>query len=303
MDKKNSVIKAPRQFAMDKQFNAFVVLGLATIALGAFSFDENDIGFFVFLMLLGTFFIAGGAFAIPYGYFFDKDGVSVMYVFYSEERYLWRNIYYIMATYDSLSSRNPILDLVFSQVFEIGGDVEGKHRFYMNGHIRKSRRTRKLIEKYWDGRITKEGENTKKKSKKAKELKLLSDEVAALERQVRAESRRWVEAFKGKAESLGLEIRSEYIYITPNFDERKSRPNSPYKYTMILEICNIGEKDEDKIILIDADLINVRLGKRAYRGVINKKAEAEFYSIMEQTLDEIRKNGIEGILGGNEESL
>lgn len=286
-----------REFAIDKLFVLFIIVGIICIDVAFVTFDENDAGFFIFLLLLGLFFISCGIFTTPYGYFFDKYGVSARYVFYPEERYLWRNIHYIMITDDSSSNRNPIFDLIFSRVFEIGGALEGKKRFYMNGHIRKSRRIRKLIEKYWDGTITKEGRENKKKSKKTKELKLLSDEVAALERTLRAKSKQWIEEFREEAKSMGLELRCEYIYTTPDLDEKNSRPNSPYKYTMMTEICKVGEKDEDKTVLIDADLLMVRLGKRAYRGVENKKAEGEFRSIMRETLDEIEKKGIEVYCG------
>ena len=87
-DKKSGIGTAPRQFAMDKLFNMFLFLGFGCIALGGVSFDKDDIGFFVFMVILGVFLISGGIFTTPCGYFFDKEGVSVRYVFYAEERYL-----------------------------------------------------------------------------------------------------------------------------------------------------------------------------------------------------------------------
>lgn len=72
------------------------------------------------------------------------------YVFLPNERYLWRNIRAIEVSDDGTnSSQSPWFDLLFGKVFAISGHVEGELHFYMNGHIRKSWRTKRLLEEYW----------------------------------------------------------------------------------------------------------------------------------------------------------
>ena len=101
-------------------------------------------------------FIVGAAFLIipwcfmPILYRFDAKGVSLVYLFFPEERYLWKNIMRIYE--DDDSSDTSIFNLFFME-YVLVGRVEGKHRRYMHGKIQKSRKTKRLIKEYWSGSI------------------------------------------------------------------------------------------------------------------------------------------------------
>ena len=170
----------------------------------------------------------------------------------------------------------------------------------MQGHVRKTFRTKKLFEKYWDGTITgylfedvKEGIN-KRKAKKQKILKQhLTDEIVPMEREIRADVRNWLKPFSDQAKQYDLDIKAKYYYVTKDFEELTSRPTAGYTYTLIGEIAHFDETDEDRIVLVSVDLLYVRLGRSAYRGVKNEHAYDDLQSAFSDTLNEIYQNGIE----------
>lgn len=288
------------QIALNRLFNLFVIVGLLFL-FGSYSLiKEKEIGFGIGIGLLGLFFLIVPIITMPYYYYFDNDGISAHYLLFPQERYRWNNIYAITVTNDSSHHRSLLFDLIFSGVFEISGKVEGKRRFYMQSHIRKSRRTKRLIEKYWDGKVT--GyflENCKSwldkcRKKKAAQIQAhLTDEVVPMERKTRAAVRAMIKPYIVEAKLYGLELRTRFVYVTKDFYELKSRPNAGYTYTVITDILHQGETDESRIVSVSADLLFVRLGRKAYRGVVNRDAEKEFPDMLEETLREIKENGIE----------
>lgn len=170
----------------------------------------------------------------------------------------------------------------------------------MSGYIRKTFRTKHLIEKYWDGKIS--GlflEEVKdwfraRKHKKEWEIKAhLTDEVAPMEREVRAEAKELLEPFVAQAKQYDLDIKSKFLYITKDFKELKSRPKEGYTYTLVSEISHFDETDENRIVVVSVDLLYVRLGKKAYRGVKSNVLKEELEFTYSDVLNEIYKNGIE----------
>jgi len=123
----------------------------------------------------------------------------------------------------------------------------------------------------------------------------LTDEIAPMEREIRAQVREWIAPFVAQAKLYDLDIRTEYRYITENFEEQKSRPKEGYTYTLIAEISRPDETDEDRILVLSVDLLFVRLGKTAYRGVENKHIQEEIESSMSDVFAQIRKEGLEGL--------
>lgn len=295
-------INKKRQFALNKLFNLCVVLGLfaAWGSIDLFSDGENawGFGFGIAALLL----IAIPAIFTPYCYAFDSDGVSLCYVFLPVERYLWKDIHAIEVEDTSVGTgtRANIFEFFYAYVFSIEGKNVGKSRFYMNGHIRKSFRTKYLLEKYWDGTIT--GylfEDAKKwidkrKTKRQSQIKAhLTDEIVPMEREIRAKTRQWLNPFVAQAKQYDLDIKVKYFYITKDFEELKSRPAAGYTYTLVAEIAHFNETDEDRIVIVSADLLYVRLGKTRYRGVENEHAKEELECAFSDALNEIHKNGIE----------
>ena len=176
----------------------------------------------------------------------------------------------------------------------------GKRRFYMEGHVRKSIRTKRLFEQYWDGTITgylfdgMKERRQKRKAKKEMQIKAhLTDEIVPMEREVRAKARKWLEPFVAQARHYDLEIKTKYLYITKDLQELNSRPEERYTYTLLAEIAHFGETDENRIVVVSVDLLFVRLGKTAYRGVHNVHAKEELDGTVSDVLDEIGKKGIE----------
>ena len=289
-----------KQFALNKLFNFCIVLGLF-FAWGSIElFRDNDnawgLGFGIvafLLIVLPTIFT-------PYCYAFDNEGVSLCYIFLPVERYLWKDIHAIEVEDTSTSSRVSIFDFFYANVFSIKGTPVGKSRFYMNGHIRKSLRTKHLLEKYWDGTITgylfedaKNWINKRKTKKQAQTKAHLTDEIVPMEREIRAETREWLKPFIAQAKQYDLDIKSKYLYITKDRKELSFRPKEGYTYTLVAEISHFNETDENRIVVVSVDLIYVRLGKTSYRGVINKHVEEELEFTFSDVLNEIKQNGIE----------
>lgn len=291
--------KIKRQYALDKLFNVFIIIGCFLLYASYVFQDENSIGLVIGTGIFGLLFIIGAIILIPCCYGFDSEGVTMYYVFSPNERYLWRNIRAIEVSDDGTnSSHTALFDVIFGRVFAISGYVEGEYHFYMNGHIRKSWRTKRLIEKYWDGTIT--GyfwENfidwwNKSKNKKRKQPKhRLTDEIIPMEKDMKAKIKQCIIPYHDKIRQYGFEIRRKYIYITKNLDELNSRPSEGYTYIALVEISCPGETDEDKIWCFSVDLLYVRLGKNAYKGVKNKNALMEMEYWLRETMQEIKNNG------------
>lgn len=291
-----------KQIALNKLFNFCVILGLFFAWCSIEFFKENDADFGLGFGIAALLLIVIPAIFTPYYYAFDKEGISLCYLFLPVERYLWKDIYAIEVEDINLgpSSRVTIFDFLYASVFSIKGSNVGKIRFYMNGHIRKSFRTKYLLEKYWDGTIT--GylfEDAKKwidkqKSKKQSQINAhLTDEVVPMEREIRAETRELLKPFMAQARQYNLDIKSRYLYITKDFEELNSRPKECYTYTLVSEISHFNETDENRIVVVSIDLLYVRLGKTAYRGVKNKHTKEELEFTFSDVLKEINENGIE----------
>lgn len=295
-------MKKRKQIALNKLFNFCIILGLL-FAWGSIDlFLDNANAWGLGFGIVALLFIVLPAIFTPYCYSFDDEGVSLCYVFLPVERYLWKNIHAIEV--DDIkfgtSSQVNIFDFFYSSVFCIKGTNIGKNTFNVKGHIRKSFRTKRLIEKYWDGTIEglmfEDFKNwlSKHKHKKQQEIKVhLKDEIVPMEREIRAQMRDWLNPLIAEAKQHNLELKAEYYYITKNFDELLSRPKEGYTYTLVVEISHFGETDENRIIVASVDLLYVRLGKMAYRGVKNKHIQEEFQTSVCCTLNEICKNGID----------
>lgn len=288
-----------KQVALNKWFNVFVLFGLFGICLSvtAFNMDEKGMGiFFAFLALMG---FAVSVFTEPCCYLFDSEGVTLKYVFYKKERYLWKNIHSVEVLYER-GYNQPDFILISNYVFHIEGKVEGEERWYMKQDIRKSVRTKHLIEKYWDGTVTGyELENIRKKiekwqGKKQKQIDAhFTDEVVKSEREARAKIRECAKPCIEKAKENNLDIKVNFYYVTSKGEELKSRPEDGYKYTVSAEVSHTGETDEDRIVAVDEDLIYVRFTKTGYKSTENKNSEKSFSDTLEEVIATICEKGIE----------
>ena len=291
-----------REIALNKLFNVCIISGLllarvcVEFILGKFVGLAIGTGIATLLLIiLPTLFT-------PYCYSFDSEGVSLCYVFLPTERYLWKDIQAIEVEYNGTSIKgrlDVVFDIFYASVFSIIGNNVGESRFYMQGYIRKSFRTKHLLEKYWDGEIT--GylfEGAKKWFIKQRELRQthirehFTDEIVPMERDIRASARHWLNPFVAQAKQYGLDVKSKYIYITEDLKKSRSRPKEAYTYTLVAEIAHPDETDKSRVVDVSVDLLYVRLGRTAYRGVPNPHAEEEFRFYMTEVLDEIGKNGL-----------
>lgn len=128
-------------------------MGALILIIGYIAIGEEISAWSVCVCVVGLIFLIGGSIAAPCCYGFDSEGVTFYYVFLPKERYLWKNIRNIKASKDG-HSRSVIIDMVFSYVFEINGKVQGKHRFYMQGLMSRSFKTKRLLCKYWNKKIS-----------------------------------------------------------------------------------------------------------------------------------------------------
>ena len=250
-------MKKRKQIALNKIFNLCMVL-CAFCAWGAVDlFRDGEylsgLGFGIVSLLL----IVLPAIFSPYCYVFDSEGVSLCYLFFSVERYLWKDIYAIDVKGTTSSSRSILFELFFAYDFCIHGTSVGKLPFFMKGHVRKSLRTKRLFETYWDGTVTgyfledvRAWHEKRKSDKKSKIRAHLTDEIVPMERETRAEVREWLEPFVAQAKHCDLEIKTKYLYITKDFEELNSRPQEGYTYTLLAEIARSVEADENRTVVV-----------------------------------------------------
>lgn len=296
-------MKKRKQFALNKLFNFCFALGTLLAWMSYEFFTDGETAWGLGNGIASLLLIALPTIFTPYCYAFDNEGVSLCYVFLPVERYLWKDIYAIEVEdkqdYTG-GKRSLLVFFLYASVFTIHGENVGECRFYMKGHIRKSFRTKYLLEKYWDGTITGYAfEDAKKwinkrRAKKQKQIEShFTDEVVLMEREIRAEAREWLKPFIDQAKQYDLELKAKYFYITKDFEERNSRPKEGYTYTLIAEIAHFNETDENKIVIVSVDLLYVRLGKTSYRGAKNEHAQEELQMTISDVLNEINKIGIE----------
>lgn len=231
--------------------------------------------------------------SMPAFYLFDAEGLTLWYLFLPNERYLWKNICAIKVMYPSRG---------FSH-FKIYADPEGKQRFYMQGEVMKSHRAKRLLEKYWDGKIEgfffeglRDWIRNRGKKKEKKPRPYFTDEVVLMERQARGETREVLERYETLAGQMDLELRVKYCYTDPELEEINSRPQSNYEYTVLVELSRPGETADDKVIVSSADLLHVRLGRAAYRGVKDEDALPDLKLELDEVFEEVRQNGLDAYL-------
>ncbi|MBR3909517.1 MAG: hypothetical protein IKJ50_07355 [Clostridia bacterium] len=289
-----------RQIALNLTFNLFIIVGLLSLWGGIRFLTENVKDFGYFFCGIAALFILVPIIIFPYCYIFDSEGVTFKRIFFRDERYLWDNIYRITSTIDSSSSSKYIfIDAILSRIFEIEGNVEGEKKPYMDGHMNRNFRTKKLLEEYWDGNISDTSSKKKKNKKKDNNKTYDTTEIAALEREVQAKVSTLLEPYSATAKLHNLKLKKRFIYTTEDFEKLTSRPKENYTYTLIVEISHFGETDEKRVVSVDADLIFTHLGKSAYKGVVNKNAEKDLNEILEDVLNTIYQEGIEAYCRNN----
>lgn len=281
------------QTTWNKVYFFTIPLGLILGLISYSCFSEQTIGVGIGTAVIALLFLCIGPVLMPYQYRFDEEGVTICYLFISNDRYLWKNIHHISV--ETLGTRTSILDL-FLKFYKIEGQSECKTSTLHEGTICKTFRSKRLFEKYWDGTI--EGywdvfkRDGKKKAKNQPAKALLTEEVAAMERSIRATMRQFLITYETQVALFGMELRAENEYVTDDFDYLKSRPNERYTYCLNIEISCPGETDEEKIWCADVDLLQVRPGKKSFRGVENKNAQAELKEQLDDILREISSHAI-----------
>ena len=123
-------------FSFNRLFNTLIIVGLLLVELSVCSFKEGDAELGVGLLFGAAVIIVSCVF-IPGCYLFDRDGITLVYIFLQNERYLWANIYDIEVK-DSDTRHKSALFFLFFFIYSLDGQPEGKQRFYMKGEIQKN---------------------------------------------------------------------------------------------------------------------------------------------------------------------
>ena len=220
-------------------------MGIILLTISMVAFGEGSIGIGSGMAFFGALFFVIPLCFMPLFYRFDSEGVSLKYLFLSEERYLWKNVRSIHLTDDS--TRTSIFNIFF-MVFQINGQVEGKHRRYMEGKIQKSIRTKHLIEKSWDGDVEgyliddiRDCINRRKAKKSIRSGKYSAETVSKDERDARESTREKIKPYVSRAATMDLELRYKFVYVTDDLEESNSRPKEKYEFTAMVEISRKGE--------------------------------------------------------------
>ena len=286
-----------KQIALNKLFNTSVVSGVLSVCISIELFSCDEIIWGVIIAVAACLLIILPMIFTPCCYIFDSEGVSFCYILIPNERFLWKDIYAIEVEdisppYTHMYSIT--LDFFYASVFCLKGSDSIKRRFFENVHIRKSFRTKKLLEKYWDGTITgyffedaKKWINKRRAKKQACVNAHFTDEIVKMEREIRADARAWLKPVLAQAKQNNLEVKLNYSYVTKDSKELKSRPQDGYTYSIDVEISHFNETDENKIIVVSADLLYVKLGKTSYRGIKNQKAKEELQIHFSDVLEKI----------------
>ncbi|MBQ8235926.1 MAG: hypothetical protein IJZ37_04485 [Clostridia bacterium] len=135
-------MKSKKHFFINRMWVLALLVLLILIEMTVVFFKEDVI--FGITMLLLDLVCLFGLLLLPPFYVLDQKGVRIHYLFATEE-YLWKNAHTVEVNYDSGHGKS--IPYLFD-TFSIYGTSEGKKYFFMNGEIARSRRARRLIEKY-----------------------------------------------------------------------------------------------------------------------------------------------------------
>ena len=302
-------MKNKKKIALNSLFNFGILCAAFSVWIAADSLRTGDIEFFIISGVIALLILSADVIFTPCIYIFDAEGLTLRYLF-CEERYLWKKIAKVEVDMDrfesSASARSAnLLDLFFPS-YSIYGDCESKWYFFMSGYIRRTLRTKYLIKKYWDGEITgyffedvKKSIDKRRRKKQKRIASHMTDEVVVMEREVRAKAREWLKPFEAELRTLGLVLRCKYVYAVDGWDEYNSRPDKGYDYTLIVEISYPGEKDENRILTASEELLRVRLGRTAYRGVENEGAQMLLENTLNRELEKIKELGFDKYIDNN----
>lgn len=269
----------------------YCLLGVLLVGLAAAAAKDGDHGMAVAFSCV-TLIPVAILVLFPIGYRFDEKGVTLGYLFLPNERYLWEKIHAV--TVENWGSNGKPMLLLW--VYRLDGVCEGRERFYMRGEIAKTFRTKRLLTRYWDGTIEGYFDDVKtgfrklraKREKQATVAKKRSaDEIKAEERALRAEVRGLLAPYFDRAKQRDLTAELSFRYATEDGSESRSRPEEAYCYMAVITLSRHGETDEENFLEASVDLMRVRLGKTAYRGVRNPKRNDELKETAEALLAEI----------------
>lgn len=294
-----TILNGRKEIALNKLFNTSIVLGVFSVCVSVELFSYDKIIWGVICAILASLLLVLPMIFTPCCYIFDSEGVSFCYILIPNERFLWKDVYAV-----EVEDINPpyshtysiTLDFFYASVFCLKCSDSIKRRFFENVHIRKSFRTKKLLRKYWDGTITgyffddaKKWIKKKRAKKQAYVNAHFSDAIIKMEREIRADAREWLKPVLAQAKQNDLDVKMRYYYVTEDSSELKSRPRPEegYTYFVDVEISHYNETDENKIIVVSADLLYVKFGKTAYRGIKNPKAKEELQIDFSDVLEKI----------------
>ena len=280
-----------REIAFDKFFLLCVFFGLFLTVGAIFLLCKKEVAEGLVIGGIGVLILVLNAVFYPCIYLFDEEGVSICYAFFSNERYLWENVRAVEVQNQRLGgNRASGLDLLYGFVFVLQCEGKGKKRFYTQGGVRVSLRTKRLFEKYWGGKIkgvfeeTKNAVAQKKASKQAWWKAHSADKIVDMERESRADVRVWIAPFEAQAKEVCRQITANYLYQTKEGEGLKYRPETGYIYELYLKVEGANEPSEE----IRVDLLYVRHGKRAYLGKKNKRAYEETTAFLSKLFIEKR---------------
>ena len=134
-----------KHYAINIWFFYLIAIGIfaAWASFMSYRIEESAL---CILSAFASFIVWVNLIFIPFGYSFDKNGVSIHYVFYKKESYLWKNIKNIREGYSHML---PEFDFMPRTTYEIEGKPEGGEKKYMIGKIMKYPATKRFIKKYW----------------------------------------------------------------------------------------------------------------------------------------------------------
>ncbi len=287
-----------KQRAVNKRFVEGVFLNIAFLAFSVVGFYVESKGIGIFFAVVFVIGLISVFCVEPHCYVFDDYGITSHYVFNRKERYLWKNIRSVRLIFDTGHYRHGHIFLS-NYIYVLDGKVEGEEKWYMQGYVRKSFRTKKLMEKYWGVVEESDFSKIKKKiqiwqGKKQKQIDAhFTDEAVKSEREARAKVREATKLCIEKAKSHNIDIKVKFFYVTSSGEELTSRPDESYRYIACAEISYIGETDEDRIVVTDEDLLFVRFSKTGYKCTENKKSAESLKDTLEEVTATIREKGIE----------
>ncbi len=272
---------------------SYLAMVAVFIAVSCFFFAEMHFVGGVIFAAIGIGCVVA-LFFKPYCYSFDRNGISICYLFGRSHSFAYESIDLVICQTKNGSNGNAVHE------YEISGTPEKAPASYMKSIVQKTKSTEKAMNYYMEEKTVDFTVPAKRKKGDGEDWERFG---SCLEDDMRANIDRYAEFHSSKLSPLGLELSHRYVYVKDedeDYVEYEQKPEEACAYTVVFDVFETGETDPDRILPFEISLVEYDDSKKK-RVSVSDVAVMLMINCLDDMLEEIRNVGIDGYLNDTEE--